>query len=415
MPSRPQRLTPTRLDKLLHKRLQPHLAEVLVPAVTWRVGTRRVTAVVPNQIWEELFTTHALPPVQEELHARRLELTLQSRADEVDAVHSRQPRFGNFLQDPGNQFALTAVRRTLEAPGIEHNPLYLHGPGGCGKSHLLRALVAEATELFGPEQAISLDGHAWVAHQAQELAEHGVGPLRERLTAAAFVVFDSVDALGDRSLAQEQLFHLINNAMEAGQQVVLAGSKAPRRLAGLEERLVTRLGWGLAVAIDPPLLETRLALLRQLAGAATETLDAGELARLVEALAPDMRQTVALGERLTRGERLGLGKERASFDRVIECVARRYGVRAGDIAGKRRHRSIAQARQTGLLLGRRLTGHSLEALGGMVGGRDHSTVLYSIRQAEERLAREPEFAQEIAELTQEILADRSDPRRGRRS
>ncbi|MDA3960986.1 MAG: DnaA/Hda family protein [Planctomycetota bacterium] len=413
MAARTKRTTPSALNRLLHKHLPAHLAEVLVPAVGWRVTTKRATAVVPNQVWEDLFTAHASELIAEPLAAQGLELAVQSRADEVDAVQSRRPRLSNFLQDPGNQFALSAGRQTLEAPGLEHNPLYLHGPAGCGKSHLLNALAAEAELLFGSEQVMTLDGHTWVAHQAQELAEHGTGPLRERIEQSAYVVFDSVEALGNRSLAQEQLFHLINNCMESGQQLVLAGGAPPRKIPGLEDRLVTRLSWGLAVALDPPMLETRLALLRQLAGDASSEHGAEGLARLVEALAPDMRQTVLLSERLMRGERLGLGKERASFDRVLECVARRYSIRPGDIAGKRRHRSVAQARQTCLLLGRRLTGHSLEALGGMVGGRDHSTVLYSIRQAEERLNKETEFGQEIAELTQEILTARPGGKRQR--
>jgi len=398
------RPTPARLGQLLKRELPKPLAELLVPATTWRVTTRSVIAVLPNQIWQDLFTQHAGPVLERRLDRTGLQLRIQSRVDDISPADTRRGRLDNFLQDPGNQFALSAVRQVLEAPGLEHNPLYLHGPDGCGKTHLIAALSHEATSVLGEDQVVRLEGHDWVARHAQELAETGTGPLRERIDSAAFLLFDGVEALARRNLAQEQLFHLINNGMERGQQLVLTGDAAPRRLEGLEDRLVTRLGWGLAVAIDPPLLETRIALLRQLLGDAAREHDAAELARMVEALAPDMHQTVRLADRLVRGEPLGIGKEAASFDRVLECVANRYGIRATDIAGKRRHRSVAQARQASLLLGRRLTTHSLEALGGMVGGRDHSTVLYSIRQAEERLAREPEFTREISELTQEILA-----------
>jgi chromosomal replication initiator protein len=187
---------------------------------------------------------------------------------------------------------------------------------------------------------------------------------------------------------------------------VFAGRAAPRKLAGIEDRLVTRLAWGLAVGIEPPHSETRCALVRRLAGAAADGIENAELAAMVDTLAPDMHQAVRLAERLAQGERPGARDEVASFDRILQVVADRFGLRPGDIAGKRRHRQIAQARQMALLLGRRLTGHSLVALGGMVGGRDHSTVLYGIRQAEERLKHDPQLSRELAELTQQVLTSK---------
>ena len=185
--------------------------------------------------------------------------------------------------------------------------------------------------------------------------------------------------------------------------MLLAGSAAPRKLPGFEDRLVTRLAWGLSVAIEPPHAETRLALLRRLSDQAAADIPADELARLVDTFAPDMHQVVKLAGRLREGDRPGVGADYASFDRIVQVVAERYDLRPGDLAGKRRHREVAQARQLALLLGRRLTGHSLDALCGMIGGRDHSTVLYSIRQAEERVAADKDLQRDVAEMTQQIL------------
>lgn len=378
------------------------VAEVLLPAVRMRLAPGRMVVTIPNPIWQEVFQTHAAEIARTWLQPHQLDLALVSRQEAGGEVQRGQ-RFADFIRDPGNQLALTACRRIVEAPGLEHNPLYLHGPPGCGKTHLLQAVAGEFRGMLGDHAAVVFDGPTFVAQDAQVLGERGTTPLRLALSHAALVVVDRVEALAGRTLAQEELFHLINACLERGQQILIAGSDAPRKIVGLEERLVTRLAWGLAVAIEPPLAETRLGLLRRLAEPAAASMEAGELARLVDALAPDMHQVRRLAERLNEGERISTGADLASFDRILQVVAERYDLRPGDIAGKRRLRQVAQARQMALLLGRRLTAHSLVALGGMVGGRDHSTVLYSIRQAEERSLREPELAREVAELTQTIL------------
>ncbi len=387
----------------LAQRLPGPLADVLLPAIRWRAGQNRLVAVLPNQIWYDLFSEHAADAARELLAAHQCGLHIASRQGVEIAARDGHRSFATFLKDPGNQIALAACRRVVEAPGIEHNPLYLHGQPGSGKTHLLGAIAADFRAMLGEQAVVEFNGPGFVAREAQQLAERGATPLRLAISHAAAIVFDQVDALAGRALAQEELFHLINSCMERGQQLVFAGSAPPRKLAGIEDRLITRLGWGLAVPIEPPLTETRLALLRQIAGPIAEAMDPAELTRLVDTLAPDMHQVAKLGERLLEGERVVTGTDVASFDRILQIVAERYDLRPGDIAGKRRLRQVAQARQIALLLGRRLTAHSLDALGGMVGGRDHSTVLYSIRQAEERVAKDPELAREVGELTQAIL------------
>jgi chromosomal replication initiator protein len=397
--SRP--LTPNGIRRSLARQLPAEVAELLALAVEYRCSTRGVTVVIPNALWEEVFRRHAEAVVERLTRRVGLRLRIVSLQDAVADAVAGDATFATFLADPGNQFALTSCRRIVESPGTEHNPLLLHGPHGCGKTHLLCGVAAAYREQLGDKAVVSFTGAGFVRTDARSLADQMTSDLHRRLDQAVLVCFDDVDQLAGQHLAQEELYLLINHCLEQGRQLLITALQPPPQIAGLEDRLATRLAWGLSVAIDLPLAETRLALLRARAGEVADDIPAAELAQLIDTIAPDMRQVVDLATRLRAGERVTRG--RTHFDRIIDCVANRLGLRPGDIAGKHRHRPIAIARQTALLLGRRLTDHSLVALGGMLGGRDHATVLYNIQKAEQRLATDPAYATLVTSLTQAVL------------
>lgn len=377
----------------------PEVWQAIEPVLRLRLSGLRLIAVLPNRIWLDAFRVGLQAEAERVAAARGLVLQAMARDDQ--ATQSRRGLDG-FAEDPGNALALAACRRALREPGLAHNPLYLHGPAGTGKSHLLTGMTEAFAAEAGEGGAVLISGDEFVATWAQALSGRDEHPAKELLANAALIACDGIDALAGRQLAQEQFFLLVNDALDRGQQVVVAAREPAHRLRDVEERLATRLGWGLTVALEPPQAETRVAVLRRLSAAAAE-MDPGELAALVDAWAPDMHAVAELAARLELGERPGgAGGEEASFDRILQAVAGRFGVRPGDITGAGRSRSVALARQAALLLGRRLTGHGLVALGGMVGGRDHSTVLYAIRQAESRCESDPAFAREIAELSRAV-------------
>jgi chromosomal replication initiator protein len=401
-----------RLRSALAAELPPELAEVLLPVLTLGSEPGGLTLATPNALWAGVVRQHALPAI--ERWASRAAPGLSLRLIDLDATPAEAPAsedrartFSGFLEDPGNQIALAACRRVVEQPGLEHNPLYLHGPGGSGKSHLLAAVAGEYRMMLGDASAaMLLSGPELVAKHAQDLARRATDGLRAALDQAAVILVDDMDALAGRDLAQEELFHVVNAALDRGAQLVFAGRHAPRKLAGFTDRLASRLAWGLTVGLDAPHLETRVALVRRVAGDAVARADVGDLTALVDAQAPDMHQAVILGERLRRGgiDLTATRPRGASFDRIVQVVAEVSDLRPGDIAGKRRHAEVVLARGLALLLGRRLTDHSLEALGGMVGGRDHSTVMHALRTTEARVAAEPALQRTVAELTRRVLA-----------
>lgn len=376
-----------------------------MPIINWSHTKTGVTAILPNPVWEDVFLKYAADGLRTQLETRGLKLRHRCRMANAEQQEERRQSFNNFLRDPGNEFAVSACKRVVDAPGIEHNPLFLYGPSGCGKSHLLQSIAIEFAQLMSEDAILHLSGPRFVNRDAHKLAERKDNDLRQHIEHAAVILFDDVAALSSRSLAQEELFHLINNSLEQGQQLIFTGTAVPQKLQ-LEERLATRLGWGLSVGIEAPLLETRLAYLQALAGEALSDIDHNEIAQLVDTTVPNMRTVNELAERLLDGEDVFQVDDQSSFDSILEHVAQHFQVRPGDIIGKRQTKAIVRARQTALLLGRRLTRHNLESLGGLVGGRDHSTVIYSIREAEKRVEQDQDFAKDIQGLTQDIIQAR---------
>jgi chromosomal replication initiator protein len=396
-----------RLEMHLRATLPETLTEVTLPAMRWRQAAGRLTLVPISAVWAEVASEQVAPAARPWLATHGVELRLAVPAGDEDEEPALDgDGFSGFMADPGNELALAAARRLVESPGIEHNPLYLHGPAGSGKTRLLQAIATTFRAATGDEAVVVVDGGTFVAAWAQQLAERRRDGVRGRIRRAALFALDGVDALAGRGLAQEELFHLINDGLEAGMQLVFTARQPPRRLNPFEERLATRLGWGLTVGLEVPQVETRLAALRRLAGSAADDLAEADLLRVVTEQAPDMHRITALARRLAEGE--GLAHEPTTavgFDRIVSAVAQRTGLRPGDLAGKRRHQGINRARGLALLLGRRLTGHSLEALGGMVGGRSHATVLHAVRQTEQRIQADPTLRRLTDEITQELLAD----------
>jgi chromosomal replication initiator protein len=419
MPPVPDRLPDTvqRLRSALTADLAPEVAEILLSVLVVQQDPDGLILQVPNAAWAQVARSLALPSAQR--WAERAVPGMSVRIIDLDSTTPVAPAYGSkihvfadFLADPGNQIALATCRRVVEQPGLEHNPLYLHGPAGSGKSHLLQAVCHEYRHMLGADAAVLLTGTEFVASGAQELSQRTSeaapeGSLRGRLEAAAVIALDGVDALGGRDLAQEELFHIINSALDRGAQLLFAARQPPRRLPQFTERLASRLAWGLTVGLDAPHLETRVALVRRIAGSHVSNVDIGQLTALIEAQAPDMHQAVILAERLRRGGIELTAASRpvgAGFDRIVQVVADHFSLRPGDLTGQRRHSEIVHARGLALLLGRRLTNHSMESLGGMVGGRDHTTVLHALRSTEAKLTADPALQRTLDELTRRVLA-----------
>ncbi len=391
------------LRRSLADRLPPEVAEVLLPAMVFHDQPGGVRCEARNAAWLDAWRHLGAEAAEAWQLTQAPSPALTASAPGDAGTERSQATLDQFVADPGNQLALAACRRAVEAPGLEHNPLFLHGGAGTGKTHLLQAVAHEFVAMLGDGAVVALDGPTFVTTHAQELGRREESPLRSALATAVCITIDGLDALAGRDLAQEELFHLLNDALDRGAQVLIAGRLPPARLEGWTDRLTSRLSWGLVVGLEAAQLETRTALVRQRGGRAAQAMDPVALAALVEARAPDMHRAMALAEHLAdhgAAPRAGV----VSFDRILATVAERFDLRPGDLTGKRRDRDASQARGLALLLARRLTDHSLQALGGMVGGRDHATVLHALRSTEERIAADPEARRAYDDLARLVVA-----------
>ncbi|TVR47048.1 MAG: AAA family ATPase [Planctomycetota bacterium] len=403
------------IRRLLRKALPVSIGSVLIPALGMRLSGRVWSLRVRNEAWRQVFDLYAIGPCQELATELGLQLETITEADpysqesgpppdkQLPLLQAPRPSLENFLADPGNQFAHATCRAISEAPGVLHNPLFIYGPRGVGKSHLLHAVAHSLAEQAGAEAVFSCSGSDFVRTVVPELHQNpDDSPLRRQIDQASLFAIDGMEALSERQIAQEELYLLINRALELGQQLLFTARHAPKRIPQLEERVSSRLAWGMSISIDPPVMETQLRFLRQLAGNSALQRNDSELSHQLSIHGGNMHQVLELARHLQDGSSAGAQPTQTSFDRIISVAARAYGVRPGDVASKHRQRPFVMARQAALLLGRRLTKHSLVALGGMVGGRDHSTVLHSLHIAEERLATDPDYAQLIAQLSAEV-------------
>jgi chromosomal replication initiator protein len=310
--------------------------------------------------------------------------------------------FEQFVIGPGNRFAHAAALAVAEQPGHAYNPLFIHGPPGLGKTHLLHAIANYARER-NPSLAVRYATVEDFTGEFVQAMRRGDGePFRRRFREADLLLLDDVQFLAERARTKEELFHTFNALYETGKQLVLSSDRSPSDLQAFEDRLRERFGSGLVTELERPDFDVRLAILRRraaadVAGVAEEALE--ELARRVtssvRALEGALVRVVAgaslRGQRPTPeivrdliadcdDDETDSGQELVEIGTIQAAVAEAYGVSKASLLAHDRRPTTARARQVAMYLTRELTDASLPAIGRAFGGRNHSTVLHSCRR-----------------------------------
>jgi chromosomal replication initiator protein len=309
--------------------------------------------------------------------------------------------FQNFVEGKSNQLALAAAGQVAENPGDAYNPLFLYGGVGLGKTHLMHA-VGNALKANNPAaRIVYLHSERFVADMVKALQLNAITDFKRYYRSVDALLIDDIQFFAKKDRSQEEFFHTFNALLEGGQQMILTCDRYPKEIEGLEERLKSRFGWGLTVAVEPPDLETRAAILMKKAQESQVDLPpesaffiAQRIRSNVRELEGALKRVIASANFTRRPVDIDLVKEslkdllalqdkQVSLDNIQRTVAEYYKIKVADMMSRRRSRSVARPRQVAMALAKELTNHSLPEIGDSFGGRDHTTVLHACRKVKE--------------------------------
>jgi chromosomal replication initiator protein len=308
--------------------------------------------------------------------------------------------FDSFVEGKSNQLARAAATQVGENPGKSYNPLFIYGGVGLGKTHLMHA-IGNAMVKNEPGARISyVHSERFVGDMVRGLQHNKISDFKRSYRSLDALLIDDIQFFAGKERSQEEFFHTFNALLEGQRQIILTCDRYPKEVNGLEERLKSRFGWGLTVAIEPPELETSVAILMSKATAEGIELPeevaffiAKRIRSNVRELEGALRRVIANYRFTGRAINLEFAKEAlrdllalqdrlVSIENIQKTVAEYFKIRVGDLLSKKRSRSIARPRQFGMALAKELTNHSLPEIGDAFGGRDHTTVLHGCRRIE---------------------------------
>jgi chromosomal replication initiator protein len=306
--------------------------------------------------------------------------------------------FETFVEGKSNQLARAAASQIGENPGKSYNPLFIYGGVGLGKTHLMHA-VGNAMLARNPAAKIAyVHSERFVGDMVRGLQHNTISEFKRAYRSLDALLIDDIQFFAGKERSQEEFFHTFNALLEGHRQIVLTCDRYPKEVNGLEERLKSRFGWGLTVAIEPPELETSVAILMSKAQAEGVELPnevaffiAKRIRSNVRELEGALRRVIANSRFTERPINLDFAKEAlrdllalqarlVSIENIQKTVAEYFKLRVADLLSKRRTRSIARPRQFAMALAKELTNHSLPEIGDAFGGRDHTTVLHGCRR-----------------------------------
>jgi chromosomal replication initiator protein len=314
---------------------------------------------------------------------------------------NRSFTFENFVEGKSNQLARAAAWQVADNPKHGYNPLFLYGGVGLGKTHLMHAVGNHLLSKNPSAKVIYLHSERFVADMVKALQLNAINEFKRFYRSVDALLIDDIQFFAKKERSQEEFFHTFNALLEGGQQVILTSDRYPKEIEGLEERLKSRFGWGLTVAVEPPELETRVAILMKKADQAKVELPhdaaffiAQRIRSNVRELEGALKRVIAHSHFMGRDitielireslkDLLALQDKLVSIENIQRTIAEYYKIKISDLLSKRRSRSIARPRQVAMALSKELTNHSLPEIGGSFGGRDHTTVLHACRKIAE--------------------------------
>lgn len=351
---------------------------------------------------------------------------LQPKANQHRIDHSLEEEFcttnkdfvfDTFVEGKSNQLARAAGIQVGENPGRVYNPLFIYGGVGLGKTHLMHAVGNMIKDLKPNSRVLYMHSERFVADMVKALQHGTIDQFKRRMRSVNALLIDDVQFFAGKERSQEEFFHTFNALFESHQQIILTSDRFPKEVEGLEDRLKSRFGWGLTVAIELPDLETRVAILMSKAQQLFNLDFPNEVAFFIakharsniRELEGALRRINANAQFTGKEITLDFAKEAlrdmidaqarlVTLDNIQKTVAEYFKIRVSDLLSSKRSRTVARPRQIAMTLAKELTNHSLPEIGEAFGGRDHTTVLYATRKIAELCDADPRIADDYNNL-----------------
>ena len=408
------------------------------------VEGNKLTLEAPDAFFRDWLTDHYLDLIKEAIKVtgeQTIEVQLRVNSDLLNSDNRkrleefksrlREPRdtlalnprytFENFVVGPSNRFAHAYSLAVAESPAKAYNPFFIYGGVGLGKTHLMQAICHKARVNHESRlKIVYLPSEKFTNELIEAIQHHSTQAFRKKYRNVDILVIDDIHFIAGKESTQEEFFHTFNVLYDDHKQIIISSDRPPKEIPHLEERLVSRFGWGLITDIQPPDLETRVAILKkkiekepvrvddavvffiaQLIKTNIRELEGALIRVIAYALLENKTITLDLAKDVLR-DLIKEPKKLITIDQILRYVANNFNLSLQEIKSKRRNKAVVQARQIAMYLGRELTELSLPEIGEAFGGKDHTTVLHAYNKIMTELKKNPQLQQKVDGLTQDI-------------
>ena len=324
--------------------------------------------------------------------------------------------FETFVEGKSNHIALAASRQIGDGLKNSYNPLFIYGGVGLGKTHLMHAVGNEILKQDPKKKIAYVHSEKFVSDMVKSLQLGAINEFKQHYRSLDALLIDDIQFFAKKEQSQEELFHTFNSLLEKGSQMILTCDKYPKEIEGLEDRLKSRLGWGLPVVIEPPELETRVAILLSKAKTMKHELNEESAFFIAQKVRSNVRELEGALKRVIANSNftgkqisidlikdslkdlLAIQARHVSVENIQKTTAEYYNIKMSDILSKRRSRSVARPRQMAMFLAKELTNYSLPEIGESFGGRDHTTVIHACKKINELRATNLDIEEDYRKL-----------------
>ena len=355
-----------------------------------------------------------------------IDIERSAPANEVAALEDLGARldprftFETFVVGKPNEFAVAAAERVVSSPKPPFNPLFLYGGVGLGKTHLMHAVAHQVKKLDPGRRVVYLSAEKFMYQFVRALRSKDTMTFKELFRSVDLLMVDDVQFISGKDSTQEEFFHTFNTLVDRGRQIVISADRSPSDLSGLEERIRSRLGWGLVADIHPTTYELRLGILQAKAEQLKVQIPERVLEFLATRITSNVRElegamnrivhqativqktiSIDMAQEVLR-DLLRANDRRVTIEEIQKAVVEHYSIRMGDMTSARRSRAVARPRQMAMYLAKHLTPRSLPEIGKKFGGRDHTTVMHAVRQIERLTSEDRAIADDLEALRRKL-------------